>query len=148
MNKIIQPKRGGARPGAGRPRTGATVERHNVSLPADVWAAAERRGNGNASAGIRRALGCDDSLRRIYDAHPGLRDRVQAAAKECKAAVIAEYGEARLAKHWTTGDDLERPVYLWSEYITPRGVVLTVLDATIAAYRIFAQAGAGSVLED
>lgn len=47
-------KRGGVRPGAGRPETG--VKRRNIMIEDDLWALATRIGGGNASAGIRRAL--------------------------------------------------------------------------------------------
>lgn len=52
-----KPKRGGTRPGAGRPRSPEPLERRTVRLSARQWAQAEALGEPHsASEGIRRAL--------------------------------------------------------------------------------------------
>lgn len=45
---------GGQRQGAGRPATG--VSRRNIMIEDELWALAQKLGDGNASAGIRKAL--------------------------------------------------------------------------------------------
>ena len=47
---------GGARPGAGRPALAEKTVMKSVKLKAEQWAKAQRIGDGNAAAGIRKAL--------------------------------------------------------------------------------------------
>lgn len=49
-------KRGGARPGAGRPAEIEGARRVNVMLDAETIEAAKKIGAGNLSAGIRKAV--------------------------------------------------------------------------------------------
>lgn len=49
-------RRGGARPGAGRPKQFDQLVRVAISLPASYWGVLTRLGNGNVSEAVRQLL--------------------------------------------------------------------------------------------
>lgn len=49
-------RRGGSRPGAGRPRLYERLVRVTISLPASYWGALTRLGDGNVSEAVRQLI--------------------------------------------------------------------------------------------